>query len=122
MAVLDAAARNALPTGAFAIPETRSYPIHDEAHAKDALSRVAANGTPEEKQRVTAAVKNKYPHMDVAGKSTTGENQDGTSRAGTEPSMREIFKPGQRVGKDNAAKPAPAQPMAKKRFQIGKDW
>ena len=122
MADLTAATRDALPTGEFAIPETRSYPIHDEAHARDALSRVAANGTPEEKARVQAAVRKKYPHMAVGGQGTTGENADGGSRAGTEPTMRDIFRPGKRVGKDNAEKPAPQQPAAKSRLKIGKDW
>lgn len=60
MAVLNAASRNALPDSAFALPNRR-YPIHDEAHARDALSRVSANGTPEEKAKVRAAVHRKYP-------------------------------------------------------------
>jgi hypothetical protein len=111
MAVLDAAARNALPTGEFAIPETRSYPIHDKAHARDALSRVAANGTPDEKQRVKAAVHKKYPEM--------GESDGGDSQP-RDPGMRDIFKPGQRAGMDKAAQPA-AKPMGKQRFKIGKE-
>jgi hypothetical protein len=84
---------------------------------------VAANGSPEEKARVRTAVKKKYPHIDVGGAgSTTGENKDSDqSRMGQEPSMGQIFRPGQRVGKDSSAKPAPQQPMAKKRFKIGKE-
>jgi hypothetical protein len=53
--------RDALPTSSFAIPEQRKYPIHDISHARNALSRVAANGTPDEKARVRAAVKRRYP-------------------------------------------------------------
>ena len=61
MAVLTTAQRNALSDSAFAIPEKRAYPIHDESHARDALSRVSANGTPEEKARVRTAVRRRYP-------------------------------------------------------------
>jgi hypothetical protein len=65
-AVLSAADRQALPASDFAIPSKRpgpgSYPINDEAHARDALARSA--GKPEE-GTVRAAVKRKYPDMDV---------------------------------------------------------
>lgn len=60
-AKLSAAERDNLPDSAFAIPETRDYPIHDETHARNALSRVAQNGTDSEKKRVRAAVRKKYP-------------------------------------------------------------
>lgn len=114
--------RDDLATGDFAIPETRSYPIHDENHARDALARVEQYGTPDEKSRVRSAVQKRYPQMQVTGKATTGQNaKSDTARAGSEPTMRDIFKPGKRVGKDSAAKPAPQQPKAKKRFKIGKD-
>jgi peptidoglycan hydrolase-like protein with peptidoglycan-binding domain len=62
-AVLTAAKRKSLGKGEFAIPETRSYPIHDEAHARNALARVAQFGTDEEKRRVRAAVKRRYPNI-----------------------------------------------------------
>lgn len=65
MSVLNAAARNALKTSDFALPKERAYPIHDAAHARDALSRVAQYGTPEEKAKVRAAVKRRYPKIDV---------------------------------------------------------
>lgn len=65
MATLTAAARKALPKSEFAIPETREYPIHDEEHARDALSRVQENGTSSEKRRVYAAVKRKYPDIEI---------------------------------------------------------
>ncbi len=63
MATLTAAQRDKLPKTAFAIPETRDYPIHDEEHARAALSRVAANGSPREMARVRAAVHKRYPEM-----------------------------------------------------------
>jgi len=55
--------RQRLPDSAFAIPEERKYPIHDEAHAKNALARVAQFGTPEERRRVREAVYRRYPHL-----------------------------------------------------------
>ena len=67
MGHLDAAERKALPKGDFAIPENApgsgSYPIPDLAHARAALSRVAANGTAAEQQRVRAAVYAKFPQL-----------------------------------------------------------
>jgi hypothetical protein len=66
MAVLNAAKRNALPEADFALPGRR-YPIHDEAHARNALARVSENGTPDEKMKVAARVRMKYPHIDVNG-------------------------------------------------------
>lgn len=56
---LDAAERKKLPSSAFAIPPDK-YPIHDLAHAKAALSRVAQFGSPEEKRKVARAVARRY--------------------------------------------------------------
>lgn len=67
MAVLNAAERKALPGSAFALPGRR-YPIQDENHARDALARVAANGTPQEKLAVRRAVRKRYPNIKVGGK------------------------------------------------------
>lgn len=64
MAKLTEAERNALPKSSFAIPSKRAYPIHDKNHARDALSRVAANGTEAEKAMVRAAVARRYPEID----------------------------------------------------------
>jgi hypothetical protein len=66
MALLNAIERNALPEKAFALPGRR-YPYHDSAHARAALSRVAANGTASEQAIVRAKVKAKYPAMTVDG-------------------------------------------------------
>jgi hypothetical protein len=65
MAELTTQTRNNLDTSSFALPGRR-YPIHDLAHARNALSRVAANGTPQEQAIVRAKVKSRYPgiHMD----------------------------------------------------------
>lgn len=63
LAELTSKARKQLPTSVFAIPSKRAYPIHDEAHARNALSRVAQFGTPAEKAQVRAAVARRYPNM-----------------------------------------------------------
>lgn len=69
MAVLNAAGRNALPDSDFAIIATvngkkvRSYPIQDIDHARDALSRVAQDGTPADQAKVRAAVLRRYPQI-----------------------------------------------------------
>jgi hypothetical protein len=63
MAKLSSAARKALPAKAFAEPDKRKYPIENEAHARNAVSRVAQSGTPAEKSKVKSAVKKKYPSI-----------------------------------------------------------
>jgi hypothetical protein len=55
--------RQKLPSSVFAIPEERAYPIHNAAHARNALARVSAFGTPSEKRRVCAAVARRYPEI-----------------------------------------------------------
>jgi hypothetical protein len=63
MAKLTSKKRNALKTSTFAVPGERKYPINDRSHAANALSRVSANGTPEEKAKVRAKVHAKFPTM-----------------------------------------------------------
>lgn len=60
MAVLTAKTRNNLSASSFVFPATRSYPIHDLAHARNALAR--SSGKPEA-ARVRAAVYRKYPQL-----------------------------------------------------------
>lgn len=59
-AVLTAKARKDLKPGDFVFPKQKRYPIHDLAHAKNALARSA--GKPEE-AAVKAAVHKKYPQL-----------------------------------------------------------
>lgn len=64
MAKLTSKERKKLPGSAFAVDhQKRKYPIHDISHARNALARVSAHGTPEEKRRVRAAVNRKYPGL-----------------------------------------------------------
>lgn len=74
MTLLSMAERQKLKSSDFALPKERAYPIHDEEHAKDALSRVSQNGTPEEKAKVRAAVKKRHPKIKIAsGEMTPNE-------------------------------------------------
>ena len=57
---LTTADRNALPAKSFALPGGR-YPIPDKNHARNALARVAQNGTPAEKATVRRKVAAKFP-------------------------------------------------------------
>lgn len=59
-AVLKSAARKKLKTQSFALPSQRKYPIHDRAHAINALAR--SKGKPEERT-VKAAVCKRYPDL-----------------------------------------------------------
>lgn len=69
MATLTAKKRNNLPKGAFALPKSKRYPIHDAAHARNALARVAQHGNAFEQRVVRAAVARKYPDIGKAGTS-----------------------------------------------------
>jgi hypothetical protein len=66
MAKLSSKSRRNLPTKDFAGPD-RSFPIFDENHARNALSRVA-NKPEAEKERVRAAVHRKFPSIGEGGK------------------------------------------------------
>jgi len=62
MAKLTARARKRIAEKNFALPGRR-YPIHDLAHARNALARVAQYGTPQEKAKVRRAVYRRYPSL-----------------------------------------------------------
>ena len=62
MAKLTARGRAKLRSTQFALPGRR-YPIHDLAHARNALARVAQYGTRSEQARVRTAVYKKYPAL-----------------------------------------------------------
>lgn len=52
-----------LDDGEFAIPDSRRYPIHNEAAANRALVRVAEYGTDDEQEMVQNAVEEKWPGL-----------------------------------------------------------
>ncbi|HEY6251767.1 MAG TPA: hypothetical protein VI685_17555 [Candidatus Angelobacter sp.] len=72
---LTSNARNQLRSAEFAVPERRSYPIPDETHARNALSRVAQFGSAHEQARVRAAVHHKF-HAIGAQPSVTDSHKD----------------------------------------------
>jgi hypothetical protein len=57
---LTAKARKKIPSKDFAGPD-RSYPVEDASHARNALARVAQNGSPDLQAKVRAKVKKKFP-------------------------------------------------------------
>jgi len=62
MAKLTTSARKKIPAGEFALPGRR-YPVEDEAHARNALSRVSQDGTPAEKATVRRKVGRLFPAL-----------------------------------------------------------
>jgi len=77
MAVLSSKKRQSLPKSSFALPGkgegpkgagAGSYPIPDEAHARNALARVSQHGSSSEKATVRARVAAKFPGIAVSGK------------------------------------------------------
>jgi hypothetical protein len=85
MAQLTTAGRKRVSKGNFAIvkkvrnkrtgkmTEQRKYPIHDLAHARNALARVAAHGTPSEKATVKRKVYAKYPGLKKRAQKRSGK-------------------------------------------------
>jgi hypothetical protein len=63
MAKLTSRSRKRLSKRSFAIPSKRAYPIHDRAHASNALARVSQHGTPAQKRVVRSKVCSRYPSL-----------------------------------------------------------
>lgn len=72
MSKLKAAARKRLPAKDFALGKGH-YPIEDATHARDALSRVDAYGTPAQEAEVRRKVHAKYPGIKIKGLAKGGE-------------------------------------------------
>lgn len=66
MAKLTASGRDKIAPKNFAGPN-KSYPIEDKSHARNALSRVSAIGSPAVKAEVRAKVEQKYPTIKPSG-------------------------------------------------------
>jgi hypothetical protein len=69
MTKLTTAMRNRIPNASFALPGRR-YPIEDEVHARDALSRVSQDGTPAETAIVRGKVLRRFPRIKQGGKAS----------------------------------------------------
>jgi type IV secretory pathway VirB9-like protein len=65
-AVLTSKKRKSLPSSSFVFPQDKRYPIHDRAHAANALAR--ASGKPEY-SKVRAAVCRRYPDLPACKRS-----------------------------------------------------
>ena len=63
MAKLTYQQRKGLSGSSFVFPKKRAYPIHDMAHARNALARVAQHGSPSEQAAVKRAVYARYPGL-----------------------------------------------------------
>lgn len=59
---MTAAQRKRLKSSQFALPGRR-YPVHNLAHARNALARVAQYGSPSEKAAVRRKVHARYPSI-----------------------------------------------------------
>jgi hypothetical protein len=66
-AVLGTKERKNLPSSAFVFPATREYPIHDEAHARAALSMGSKHESGARLAKIKATVKRRYPQIKVDG-------------------------------------------------------
>ena len=67
MAKLSYAKRKALKSSTFVFPKTRSFPIPDASHARNALARAGAKGGATQ-AKVRAAVSRKFPNIGRKGK------------------------------------------------------
>lgn len=69
MGELSSAERHRLPRSDFVFPDKApgpgSYPIPDEDHARDALARVAADGSGEEQEEVKRKVHDRFPEIEI---------------------------------------------------------
>jgi hypothetical protein len=61
-----AAQRKKMSGANFALPGKRKYWIPDKRHGQNALARVAQHGTPQEKRQVKAAVRRRFPSINVS--------------------------------------------------------
>lgn len=76
MATLNTKSRKRMSQKSFALPG-KHYPIPDKAHARNALARVAQNGSPTQQAKVRTAVKRKFPTINVGGTSKTSRRKKG---------------------------------------------
>jgi hypothetical protein len=72
--------RAAMPASDFALPG-KKYRIDDAAHARDALGRAAQNATPAQQATIRAAVKRKYPSIQLATPKSGRAKRTGKSRS-----------------------------------------
>lgn len=119
--------RESLPAKQFAVPETKAkkigvaseikgeakgkYPIPDAAHARNALARVSAHGTPEEKSMVRSKVHAKFPEI---GKEASDIRTSPRTKLPDAASFNRKSSAPKRNTKEAAASCSGAKPMTKK--------
>jgi len=59
--------RKKMSSKQFALPKQKKYRIDDLPHARNALARVSAHGSPSQKKAVRRAVTAKYPSLKRSG-------------------------------------------------------
>ena len=103
---LSAAERRALPNKDFVFPgkgegpegkQRGAYPINDKKHARAALAMAAAHASPEKEAKVKAAVKKKYPEIDVQSEILGSAVATGVKAAGKW-AVRQGIKVGGKAG------------------------
>lgn len=81
---LSAAKRQSMPSSEFALPGkgagpkgagSGSYPINNEAHARAALSRGAANASPSELATIKRKVHARFPNIAIGGKKSAADRR-----------------------------------------------
>ena len=103
---LSAAERRALPNKDFVFPgkgegpegkQRGAYPINDKKHARAALAMAAAHASPEKEAKVKAAVKKKYPEIEVQSEGLGTAVATGVKAAGKW-AVRQGIKVGGKAG------------------------
>lgn len=80
---MTAAKRAKLPPSSFGLPAQKAYPLDTPKRAQSALGRAKSNATPAEQSQIRAAVKRKYPAMQVTGKNGKPMAKPATATART---------------------------------------
>lgn len=86
-----------LSTSQFAYPKQRAYPIDTPARARAALAYAARSTTRGTRAHVAAAVKRKYPDMQVGGVKRAGRKKQARARTRTRraaPARRTVARRG----------------------------
>ncbi len=106
LATLTAKARKALKPSDFVFPSERAYPIHDLAHARNALARGAQNETGARLATIRAAIYKRYPQLKKGSSDNSSSGGDKSSKTNASlpndplkrAAMLRLEQPNQRLG------------------------
>jgi len=110
---LSAADRRALPNKDFVFPgkgegpegkQRGAYPINDKKHARAALAMAAAHASPEKEAKVKAAVKKKYPEIEVSEGKAVGTvvkqlGRIAAKKLASKSTKKAVYKVAKKIGK-----------------------